>query len=202
MKEGWPADSLVSCRCTGKERVQAISTAHVQQPPISPHSYNWWRWGGVWVLVVHPAATGLPPAHMQPVWGNQDTLYSQQPQITLGTLPPHSPAVTEPTRMRITTIELSHEEYAILAKGLSFIPKPKRLDILELLSDVNNFIRKIRNRFNASTRSKSNKSPFYWNRPYKYLPMDNNKLENILENLLLNSTYLQTKKDNLSYRER
>ena len=51
--------------------------------------------------------------------------------------------------MNLSNIELSQDEYSILAKGLSFIPKPKRLDTLELLSDVNNFIRKICNKYHS-----------------------------------------------------
>ena len=84
--------------------------------------------------------------------------------------------------INLSHIELSHDEYVILAKGLSFIPKPKRLDTLELLSDVNNFIREIRKRYNAHIKPRPNRSEFYRSKPYRYIPTDNNKLENILEN--------------------
>ena len=46
--------------------------------------------------------------------------------------------------MNLSSVVLSKYELCILSKRLSFIPKPKRLDHVDLLRDANNLIRKMK----------------------------------------------------------
>ena len=46
--------------------------------------------------------------------------------------------------LNLSGIALSTHELSILSKGLTFVPKPKSMNKMELYQDAQNFVRKLR----------------------------------------------------------
>ena len=110
--------------------------------------------------------------------------------------------------MNLSSVVLSKYELCILSKGLSFIPKPKRLDHVDLLRDANNLIGKMKTMYERYNKPRRERSPFY-RKPtrtqHRHWLTDNQALENIAHGLkmrLASIQYEQIEKDNLSYGER
>ena len=109
--------------------------------------------------------------------------------------------------LNLSSQTLSAIEIKILSKGLSFIPKPKKLDIWELFKDTNEFIRKVRTRYRmGETNRRIRRHPFYIrNKKFKPRPVEDQCLENCLESIkveLMQMNYTQNTSDNLSREER
>ena len=109
---------------------------------------------------------------------------------------------------------LTDDQIKILRKGLSFIPKPKRVDIRNLHRDIREFMTKTRMQFLMHQKNKTNKpqrDPFKLKNKNK--PKFNEQLTvhrtldtalwNIRQELLDQETkYIQTRPDNLTKKER
>ena len=108
---------------------------------------------------------------------------------------------------------LTNDQINLLKKGLSFIPKPKKIDLRDLHRDKREFMTKTRMQFlmqHKNKQNKSNRDPF---RTKKDKPKFNEQLTvhktidtalwNIRQELLDQETkYIQTKSDNLTKNER
>ena len=97
---------------------------------------------------------------------------------------------------------------SILAKGLSFIPKPKKLDLKELLRDVDDFIYKIRMRYMLRGKPMAPRPSFVRKKVNPtLLTCHHARLDGILDHLKetigeLGSSYSQAQWDNLTRAER
>ena len=53
-----------------------------------------------------------------------------------------------------------HMKYLLINKGLSFIPKPKKTNPLELYSDIQSFVRKLRINYIFHNKPRKDKQRF------------------------------------------
>ena len=108
--------------------------------------------------------------------------------------------------LNLSTCTLSNTETILLAKGLSFIPKPKKLDIKNLYRDTNLLVKRMRTRYELFHQPHKPKSKFWKPKPQNpYAVTDNAHLENTIEQLKLKMVqieYTQSKTDNLTRNER
>ena len=107
--------------------------------------------------------------------------------------------------MNLSDQTLSPLEIQILSKGLSFIPKPKKLDTWELYKDTLKFRRQARIMYNMADVKSHTRRKFVRKSTYNPRPTNNSTLEGTLDNIrtelsLLN--YTQKETDNLTRAER
>ena len=90
-------------------------------------------------------------------------------------------------------------------KGLSFIPKPKYVDLYDLYRDTNKFVSSIRYHNEHHGQSTRPKSVFHRRSNYRAPPTSSLDLENVLEKIKLDivaTAYEQDRNDNLTRAER
>ena len=106
---------------------------------------------------------------------------------------------------------LTQTQKDVLTKGLSFIPKPKKLNIHQLYSDLNRFMHRMKCKFEFYHKPKKirTKDPFEKKKPYPYNPerlTDNGTLDTFLHRIRLEiineHKHKQNKSDNLTRQER
>ena len=76
--------------------------------------------------------------------------------------------------------KLTMPEITALGKGLKFIPTPKRQNIMEIMKDTNDYIRRMRIRY-IMRHKKTKNHPFKTNSVWKPRTTDNPQLENYFE---------------------
>ena len=105
----------------------------------------------------------------------------------------------------LSNASLSTHEISLLNKGLSFIPKPKKTNTLELYSDIQSFVRKLRLHYIFHNKPRKDKQPFEPKSKYNPGVTPNDALETNIEKLKTELTDLkltQTKCDNLTRNKR
>ena len=105
---------------------------------------------------------------------------------------------------------LTQTQKDVLMKGLSFIPKPKKLNIHQLYSDLHRFMHRMKCKFEFYHKPKKirTKDPFEKRKPYPYNPerhTNNGTLDTFLHRIRLEiineQKHKQNKSDNLMRQE-
>ena len=107
--------------------------------------------------------------------------------------------------LNLSSCPISANELSVLSKGLTFIPKPKHMDIRDLFKDTKQFVSKMRTRYETFNQPQRTKSPFYRPKPHRSMVTNHIGLENTIYKILLETEsieYTQTKKDNLTRNQR
>jgi len=122
--------------------------------------------------------------------------------------------------LNLSTAVISKLEISVLSKGLTFIPKPKRMDIKDLFTfipkpkrmdikdlfkDAKQFVSRMRTRYEMHNQPATQKSPFYRPKPHRSQVTSHIRLENTIYKLLLELEtvqYTQTRSDNLTKNEK
>ena len=152
--------------------------------------------------------------------GQQYTHTAQIPKYTTHLYKHYSPNPTnqEDTALVIlaTKTNLSETQKTVLRKGLTFVPKPKHLDIQSLHQDIRKFMHKLKTIYEIKTTTKPKPKPETPRDPFKhqnehYKPnperlSDNGTLDTFFHRIrteMLDETlYKQNKPDNLNRKER
>ena len=107
--------------------------------------------------------------------------------------------------LNLSTAVISKLEISVLSKGLTFIPKPKRMDIKDLFKDAKQFVSRMRTHHEMHNQPARQKSPFYRPKPHRSQVTSHIRLENTIYKLLLELEtvqYTQTRSDNLTKNEK
>ena len=107
--------------------------------------------------------------------------------------------------INLSSISLTHIESQVLCKGLSFIPKPKHINLLDLYRDTNKFVSSMRYKNEHHGQTVKAKPRFQRRSYYRAPPTSSLDLENAIEKLkldLVDIAYEQNKDDNLTRAER
>ena len=87
--------------------------------------------------------------------------------------------------LNLSTAVISKLEISVLSKGLTFIPKPKRMDIKDLFKDAKQFVSRMQTRYEMHNQPARQKSPFYRPKPHRSRVTSHMRLENTIYKLLL-----------------